>query len=151
MCVVLAVPAQAATPSPDPPPAAVAPEPPPVTRAKPAQIRRAPVTVAPASVVPRAAPVVRAQPVQTPAAKPKPVVKRKPVAKAKRVARPAAATTVSAPVPHDRARVPVVALVTADELNRGLLAFGGMLLLVTTLSGGMVLWAGRRVLKEGLL
>ena len=40
---------------------------------------------------------------------------------------------------------------TADELDRGLLAFGGMLLLVTTLSGGMVLWAGRRVLKEGVL
>lgn len=153
LCVVLAVPAHAATPSPDPPPSAVAPEPPPVTRTQPAQVRQAPVAMPPTPVARRAAPVVRAQPAQAPAAKPNPVVKRKSVAKpkAKRVARPAAATTIASPVPRDRARLPVVALVTADELNQGLLAFGGMLLLVTTLSGGMVLWAGRRVLKEGLL
>ena len=154
LCVVLAVPAQAAAPTPDPPPEAVAPEAPPVTtRSQPAQVREAPVTVAPTPVIRRAAPVVRAQPAQTPPAKPNPVVKRKSVAKPKanRVTRPAAATTVAAPVPHDRARLPVVALVTADELNQRLLAFGGMLLLVTTLSGGMVIWAGRRVLREGLL
>ena len=47
LCVVLAVPARAATPSPDPPPDAVAPEPPPVTRTQPAQVRSAPATVAP--------------------------------------------------------------------------------------------------------
>jgi hypothetical protein len=53
-------------------------------------------------------------------------------------------------VPHDRARLPLAALVAADELNRGLLAIAGILLLVITLSGGMVLWAGQRALKEGL-
>ena len=46
LCVVLAVPAQAA-PSPDPPPAAVAPEPPPVRYDTRAPVRSAPATVAP--------------------------------------------------------------------------------------------------------
>lgn len=155
LCAVLALPARAATPAPDPPPVAVAPEPPPVTRTQPAQARLAPVTVAPAPVVRRAAPVVRSRSAQTPSARRDPVVKRTPVAKtkakAKAVARPAPATTLAAPVPHDRFRLPVVALVTADALDRGLLAFAGTLLLVTTLSGGMVLWAGRRLLEEGVL
>ena len=92
-----------------------------------------------------------AVPATTPAAKPK-SVKAKPVANAKpMVTRPAASKTVAAPVPHDRARLPLVALVTTDDVNRGLLAFAGTLLLVITLSGGMVLWAGRRVLKEGVV
>ena len=144
LCVVLAMPAQAA-PSPDPPPVAVAPEPPPVARTQPALVRSTPVTTPSAApVIDRIAPVSRGQSVQKPAAKPKPKpAARKPVAQKQ---------PVTAPVhvqPHDRNRVPLAALVVVDELNRGLLAFGGVLLLVTTLSGGMVLWAGRRVLKEG--
>ena len=142
LCVVLAVPAQAATPVPDPPPAAVAPEAPPMTRTQPAPARSAPVVVTPKPVVHRAAPVVRAQPVQAPVATPKPAA-RKPIVQKQPVAAPERAQ------PHDRNRVPLAALVVVDELNRGLLAFGGVLLLVTTLSGGMVLWAGRRMLKEG--
>ena len=94
----------------------------------------------------RAAPVTRAQPVQKPAAKPKPKPSaRKPIVQKQTVAAPERAQ------PHDRSRVPLATLAVVDELDRGLLAFGGLLLLVTTLSGGMVLWAGRRVLKEGMV
>ena len=145
--VVLAVPARAATPSPDPPPNAVTPEPPPVTRTQPAPVRSATVsTPSSAPVIHRAAPVTRAQPVQKPAAKPKPEpAARKPIVHKQQVAAPERAQ------PHDRNRVPLAALVVVDELNQGLLAFGGLLLLVTTLSGGMVLWAGRRILKEGIV
>jgi hypothetical protein len=149
LCVVLAVPARAATPSPDPPPNAVTPEPPPVTVTQPAPVRSATVsTPSSAPVIHRAAPVhrTRAQPVQKPAAKPKPEpAARKPIVQKQQVATPERAQ------PHDRNRVPLAALVVVDELNQGLLAFGGLLLLVTTLSGGMVLWAGRRVLREGIV
>ena len=146
LCVVLAVPARAATPSPDPPPNAVTPEPPPVTRTQPAPVHSAPATVAPAPVVHRAAPVVHAQPVQAPAAKPKPVVKPKAAVKAKPkvVAQPA--TTKTAAVPHDRARVPLAALATADELDRGLLAFAGFALLLVALGGAILLGVARRQL-----
>ena len=95
LCVVLAVPARAATPSPDPPPNAVTPEPPPVTRTQPAPVRSAPATVAPAPVVHRAAPVVRAQPVQAPAreAEARREAEGRREAKPKVVAQPAAAKT----------------------------------------------------------
>jgi hypothetical protein len=146
LCVVLVVPARAATPSPDPPPAAVAPEPPPVARTQPAPVRTAPVsTPSSAPVIHRTAPVTRAQPVQAAAAKPKPVVKKKPVANTKPVKRPVATKTVAA-VPHDRARLPVSALVAADELNRGLLAFAGFALLLVALGGAMLLGVARRQL-----
>ena len=150
LCVVLALPAQAATPAPDPPPGAVAPEPPPAARTQPAPVRSAPVVVAPAPVVHRAAPVVRAQP---PVAKPKAVVKKEAVAKAKPKAtgRPLPGRTVVGAIPHDRARLPLGVLEAADELDRSLLAVAGALLLVITLSGGTVLWAGRRALREGLV
>ena len=142
--VVLAVPARAATPSPDPPPNAVTPEPPPVTRTQPAPVRSAPSS---APVV-RSAPSVVAPgvPAASATSKPKPTpAARKPVVQKQRVAAPERAQ------PHDRGRVPLATLVVVDELNQGLLAFGGLLLLVTTLSGGMVLWAGRCVLREGIV
>ena len=146
LCLLLAVPARAATPAPDPPPDAVAPEPPPVTRTKPAPVRSAPATVAPAPVVHRAAPVVRAQPVQAPAAKPKRVVKPKPIkraAVAKRTVLPARAA------PHDRGPVPLAAFVpTVEELNRGLAAFAGFGLAFVALGGAVVLVAARRELAR---
>lgn len=146
LCVLLAVPARAATPSPDPPPNTVAPEPPPVTRSQPAPVRSAPATVAPAPVVHRAAPVVRAQPAQAPAAKPKPVVKPKPIKRTvvtKRAIEPAAV------VPHDRGPVPLAALVpTVEELNRGLAAFAGLGLAFVALGGAVVLVAARRELAR---
>ena len=149
LCVVLAVPARAATPSPDPPPNAVTPEPPPVTRTQPAPVRSAPVSTPSSAPVVRTAPrrsSLRAVPAASATSKPKPTpAARKPVVQKQRVAVPERAQ------PHDRGRVPLATLVVVDELNRGLLAFGGLLLLVTTLSGGMVLWAGRRVLKEGMV
>ena len=147
LCAVLVLPAQAATPSPDPPPLAVAPEPPPAAKTQPAPVRSTPVVATPAPAVQRPAPVVRVQPVQTPAApkatvkaKPKPTAK--PKAAAKRTAR--VVEPVAAPrVPHDRARVPLVAFVPAvDELDRGLLAVAGIALLLVAL-GGAVLLASR--------
>ena len=144
--VVLAVPARAATPSPDPPPNAVTPEPPPVTRTQPAPVRSAPATVAPAGVVPRAAPGVRAQPAQAPATKQKRVVKAKPTKRAtvtKRTVAPASA------IPHDRGPVPLAAFVpTVEELNRGLAAFAGLALAFVALGGAVVLVAARRELAR---
>jgi hypothetical protein len=112
-------------------------------------VRSAPVVVAPAPVVHRAAPVTSAQPS---VAKPKAVVKKQPVAKAKPKAtdRPVPSRTVVAPAPHDRARLPLAVLEAADEFDRSLLAVAGALLLVITLSGGTVFWAGWRALREGL-
>ena len=148
LCVVLAMPAQASTPAPDLPPEAVAPEPPPVTRTQPAPARSAPVSTPSSAPVVGSAPAVVAPVVRVASAKSKPKPKsaaRKPVVQKQRVAVPERAQ------PHDRGRVPLATLVVVDELNRGLLAVGGLLLLVTTLSGGMVLWAGRRVLKEDMV
>jgi outer membrane biosynthesis protein TonB len=147
LCVVLAVPAHAATPAPDPPPEAVAPEAPPVTRTQPAPARTAPVsTPRSAPVIHRAAPVTRAQPVQKPAAKPKPVVKPKPTKRAtvtKRTVVPASAD------PHDRGPVPLAAFVpTVEELNRGLAAFAGLALAFVALGGAVVLVAARRELAR---
>jgi outer membrane biosynthesis protein TonB len=146
LCVVLAMPAHAATPAPDPPPEAVAPEAPPVTRTQPAPVRSAPAVVPPAPVVHRAAPVTRAQPVQKPAAKPKPVVKPKPTKRAtvtKRTVVPASAD------PHDRSPVPLAAFVpTVEELNRGLAAFAGLALAFVALGGAVVLVAARRELAR---
>jgi hypothetical protein len=110
-------------------------------------VRSAPVsTPSSAPVIHRTAPVTRAHKVQKPApnpktkpAAPKAIVQKQPVAAPERAQ------------PHDRNRVPPASVVVVDELNQGLLAFGGLLLLVTTLSGGMVLWAGRRVLREGIV
>ena len=129
--VVLAVPARAATPSPDPPPNAVTPEPPPVTRTQPAPVRSAPVDAraragrpsrrAGRSARSRAAPAT---------SKPKP--RRRPkaarAAKPNVVARPA--TTKTAAGRTTARRVPLAALVDGDELDRGLLAFGGLALLL---------------------
>ena len=144
LCLVLAVPAQAAAPAPDPPPEAVAPEAPPVARTtSPAPVRKAPVVVAP--VVHRAAPVTRAQPVPKPAATPKPkhsitkvvVVKNpKPVVK-----KPA--------VPHDRRPLPLARFVpTVEELNRGLAALAGVGLALVAVGGALVLTAARRELAR---
>ena len=145
LCLVLALPAQAATPAPDPPPQAVAPEAPPVTRTTtPAPVRKAPVVVAPAPVVHRAAPVTRAQPMQKPAATPRHAAKQKPVARTKPT-KPVVTKTVVV-VPHDRARLPVGALVAADELDRGLLLFAGGALLLVALGGSVVFVAARRQL-----
>ncbi len=144
LCIVLAVPARAATPSPDLPPDAVAPEPPPVTRTQPAPVRSAPATVAPAPVVHHAAPVVRAQPAQAPAAKPKPVVK--PI---KRTVVTKHAVVPAAAVPHDRGPVPLASFVpTVEELNRGLAAFAGLGLAFVALGGAVVLVAARRELAR---
>jgi hypothetical protein len=142
LCVVLAMPAQAATPAPDPPPEAVAPEPPPVTGTQPEPVRSAPVIVTPAPVVHRAAPVTRAQPAQAPAAKPKPVAKAKP----KAVARPAPKPVAATRVPHDRSRVPLAAVVTVNELDRSLLTVAGIALLLVALGGAVLLAAARRQL-----
>jgi len=146
LCIVLAVPARAASPSPDPPPQAVAPEPPPVTHSQSAPARSTPVRVAPAPVVHRAAPAVRVQPRQAPAAKPKSVVKPKPIKKAA-VKKP---TVVPASaVPHDRGPVPLAAFVpTVDELNRGLAALAGLGLVFVALGGSVVLVAARRELAR---
>ena len=136
LCVVLALPARAATPSPDPPPVAVAPEPPPVTRTQPAQVRRTPVAITP---VVRSTPPVAA--VTTPAAKPKPAA-TKPV-----VQQPKAAAPSKTVQPHDRARVPLAALVAVDEHpERGLLLLAGVALLLVALGGAVVLVAARRQL-----
>lgn len=86
---------------------------------------------------------MRSAPAATPAStqKPKPgpsrVVERRPVAKA------AAAV---ARAPHDRGRVPLAVLVTADELDRGLLAVAGIALLLVALGGAVLLAAARRQL-----
>lgn len=135
-----------AMPTPDPPPAAVAPEPPPVTRSEPAPVRSAPTPVAPAPVVRRAAPVERTQPAQSSAAKPKSVAKPKPIKRAAAVER----TVVPASaVPHDRGPVPLAALVpTVEELNRGLAAFAGLGLAFVALGGAVVLVAARRELAR---
>jgi hypothetical protein len=144
LCIVLVVPARAATPAPDPPPDAVAPEAPPASRTQPAPVRSAPVTVAP--VVHREAPVARAQRPQAPAAKPKPVVRSKPV---KRTAVTKRTVVPPSAVPHDRGPVPLAALVpTVDELNRGLAAFAGLGLAFVALGGAVVLVAARRELAR---
>lgn len=144
LCIVLVVPARAATPSPDPPPDALAPEAPPAARTQPAPVRGAPVTVAP--VVHRAVPAVRAQPPQAPAAKPKAVVKPKPV---KRTAVTKRTVVPPSAVPHDRGPVPLAAFVpTVDELNRGLAAFAGLGLAFVALGGAVVLVAARRELAR---
>jgi len=146
LCAILAGPASAATPTPDPPPVAVAPEAPPVTRKQPAPVRSAPVIVPPAPVVQRAAPVVRAQPVRAPAAKPKAVVESKLVktrAATKEKVEPASA------VPHDRRVVPLASFVpTVEELNRGLAALAGIGLALVALGGAVVLAAARRELAR---
>ena len=145
LCVVLAVPAQAATPTPDPPPVSVAPEAPPVTRTQPPPLRSAPVTVAPRRVGQRAVSLERAQPALTPAAKPKarPTLPVKKAAAAKRPIVPASA------VPHDRGPVPLVDFVpTVEELNRGLAALAGTGLALVALGGALVLVAARRELAR---
>ena len=151
--LVLAAGAPAATPSPDPPPQAVAPEAPPVTHAAPPAAAVRPAVVTPAAASPRIAPVVppratRPQVVQqTPTATPKP----KPRPKAK--PRPARAQPVTAhPAPHDRRPVPLAAFVSAGEsLDRGLLAIGGAALLLVAFGGGVVFAIARRQLEGRLV
>ncbi len=129
LCVVLAVPARAATPSPDPPPNAVTPEPPPVTRTQPAPVRSAPVSTS------RSAPVVRSAPRRSSRAqsgagagdaKPKPRRKPKPVVR-EATALPSRSAQQSA---RPRPRAARSASSSVDELNRGLLAFAGVALLL---------------------
>ena len=155
--LVLAAGAFAATPSPDPPPQAVAPESPPVTHAvKPAPAAK-PSVVTPARVA-RVAPVARVQPTRgpvvtptsTPAARPK--LRPKPAAKPKPVPAAAERRTVR-PAPHDRAPVPLAAFVAAEEsLDRALLAFGGAALLLVALGGAVMLGIARRqLLAAGFL
>ena len=62
------------------------------------------------------------------------VAKPKPVAKTKPIARPVATKTVA--VPHDRARMPLAALVAGGTMpDRGLLAFAGFALLLVAVGG----------------
>jgi hypothetical protein len=157
VCLVFAATSLAATPAPDPPPVAVAPERPPVAKTVPLPVQRAPVrsgkaTVAPVRVVHRAAPVVRGQSAQLPAAKPKRAVRPKPT-KSATVTKPAAPikrNVVSASAaPHDRGPVPLAALApTVEALNRGLAAFAGVALAFVTLGGALVLVTARRELAR---
>ena len=148
LCAVLVLPAQAATPSPDPPPLAVAPEPPqarkqpPVTQ--PSPVRRAPVVVAPSLVVrPQA---VRSVPAATTVAKPRPSARQQAKPKPP-VARQEAKPVAERRVPPDRPRVPLAAFVpAADELDRGLLALAGGVLAFVALGGAVMLVAARRQL-----
>lgn len=142
LCAVLAGPAPAAAPTPDPPPLAVAPEAPPVTGKQPLPVRPAPVSTP--------GPVVRSAPA-TLAAKPATTLKQKPAAR-----RPVAQKrqgSVSVPrQPHDRGPVPLAALVVIDELpDRGLLTLAGGALLLVALGGAVVLFAARRQLLLGTL
>jgi len=145
--LILAAGSLAATPSPDPPPQAVAPEAPPATQAaKPTPVARAPV-VTPPPAVRHVAPVVRTQPTRAVRVKPKPAAtpKAKPKAKAERAP---VRQVVSRPAPHDRGPVPLAALVAAGEsLNRGLLALGGAALLLVAFGGAVLLGIARRQLE----
>lgn len=142
--LVLALPARAATPAPDPPPSAVVPDPPAAAEPAPPPVTRAP------APTPRT-PVVRAAVVPAPVAKPTrargatpPAPKTTPALPA-RAARPAPEPVVRAP--HDRHPVPLVALlVPGGELDRGLLAVAGVALLLVTLGGTVVLAVARREL-----
>ena len=157
LCAVLVLPAQAATPAPDPPPLAVAPEAPqpePAPVAKTSAVRHDPVTttvVTPAPVVTR---TVEVPVVVTRAAPAKPAAAVRPSKKPKRTAnttsprvkpKPAAVTRV----PHDRRRVPLAAFISSvDEPNRGLLAFAGIVFAFVALGGAVVFFAARRELGE---
>ena len=144
--LILAAGSLAATPSPDPPPQAVAPEAPPVARTQPAPVRSAQPTVVPVRVVHPAAGVVPAQPPRLPVVKSKPVVKPKPT----KTAKVTKGTVVPASaVPHDRGPVPLAAFVPAvEELNRSLAAFAGLGLAFVAFGGTLVLVAARRELAR---
>jgi hypothetical protein len=153
LCLVFAATSLAATPAPDPPPVAVAPERPPVAKTVPAPVQRAPVT---SRVVRPPAPVVRVRPTAAPTAKPtvrvaKAKVARKAVPKPVHRSKPASAVAAARP-PHDRARVPLVSFVAPEAgFDRGLLALGGVgLLLVALGSAVMLVIARRQLLLAGI-
>ena len=152
--LVLATGSLAATPSPDPPPQAVAPEAPPATNAaKPAPIVRAPVT-RPAPATRHVEPVVQARPATAPSVAPTRAATSKPKPKAaKRPAQAPVKRIASRAAPHDRAPVPLAAFVAAGEsLDRGLLAVGGAALLLVALGGAVLLGIARRqLLAAGFL
>ena len=161
--------AGAATPSPDPPPLAVAPDLPgqadPRTVQAPA-VQAAPATVEPTQVTPRPAvavvtPRVAMTPpdVAPPAATvaPKAVTRPAKRTRPRRVAQPATPKVVAEQAPPPRAtprdrpllpRLAAAAVVRAEPLDRRLLALGGSLLALAALGGAVVLVAGRQALRE---
>ena len=77
--------------------------------------------------------------------------KAKPAAKPKAAAKPTVRVVepvAAARVPHDRARVPLVAFVAGKTLDRGLLAVAGTALLLVALGGAVLLGVARRQLQE---
>lgn len=154
LCLVFAATSLGATPAPDPPPVAVAPELPPVAKTVPARVpvRRARATVAPVRVVHRAAPAAAAQPARLPTAKLKPTLRPKPTKRPRATERATLikrnAVTASK-APHDRGPVPLAAFApTVEELNRGLAAFAGAALAFVALGGALVLLTARRELAR---
>lgn len=137
--LVLAAPGFAATPTPDPPPLGVAPDPPAAAKPRP---------VAPVSAA-RAAPARRAPFVQVrPAPSPAPAATPKPVAKKAPVVRKVPGSVPAPRPPHDRHTVPLATfLVPEGGLDRGLLAVAGFLLLLATFGGSVVLAVARRELR----
>lgn len=163
-CLAFAAPANAASPSPDPPPLGVAPEAP---HAKPAR-PRAPAPASTRTVATQAPVVVRTveQPVyvvrEVPAepartqqpARAKPVAKSPPKPKPnptpKAAAKPKRKAVLPPAPPHDRSPVPLATFIpTVEELDRGLLALAGAGLAFVALGGAVMLAAARRQL-EGL-
>ena len=145
LCLVLPLPAYAATPAPDPPPEAVAPEAPPVARHDPARTgpqgpggRRARACRPPCRAGhARAAGAEARRRRRRPSQKAKPSVK-KPVARPVQ-RRPSRSPRTARPRACAARRVrPAV-----DELDRGLLAFAGIALLLVALGGARAARASR--------
>ncbi len=154
LCLVVAATSFAATPTPDPPPSAIAPEAPPAAKAPAVTVQRTPVaTPAPAPVVRRPAPVVRSTPTVTPSVQPKPAAKPKATPRVAKRGAAAPEHVVVQRTPHDRRPVPLAAFVVAEELfDRGLLAVAGFSLLLVALGGAVLLGVARRqLLAAGLL
>jgi hypothetical protein len=156
LCLLFTPASLAATPTPDLPPPAVAPERPPVAKTVPAPVRQAPVrsakaTVEPVQVIRPAAPVGRGPSAQ-PATKPKPTVRPKPTKSAAPTKRATLGkhNVVSASAAgHDRGPVPLAAFApTVEELNRGLAALAGAALAFVALGGALVLVTARRELAR---
>lgn len=148
MLALVPVRAGAAAPSPDPPPLP-APDPVPTQPAKsaPTQPRasQAPVAVTPTVVArPRASAPVR--PAVT-----RPTSKPKPEPAAKKLARPVERPRPVLRIPHDRGPVPLAAFVAAEELDRGLLATAGVVLLLASLGSAVFVAAMRRHLLVAAL
>jgi hypothetical protein len=146
LALVVTAPAVGAVPAPDPPPLP-APDPVPTQAATPAATQprvSRPAPVAPSVVVARPQQVAPARTAVTKTAS-KTATTPKPKAKAaKKPARPVARPRAVVRIPHDRGPVPLAAFVAAEELDRGLLATAGLVLLLAALGSAVFVLAMRR-------